>query len=246
MHKPLIGITAGEITNKSGKWAPFTHGQSYTYIDAIINAGGVPIVLPITGDETIWRDFYEHCDGFLFAGGNDIDPKRYGQKKSRKTKAVSAFRDAQEFGLMGHVLAGDKPVLAICRGMQLLNIACGGTLFQHIPEQLPEAEDHEKSTSEKDTRHLAHTLQLKLGTKLAGYVGTGPLSTNTHHHQAVDKVGEGLVETAWAADGIIEGIELPGERFVIGVQSHPESLESDAEPRWAKLFAAFVKAAEQE
>ncbi len=240
--KPLIGITAGEITNKHGTWAPLTYGQSYTYVDAIVHAGGVPIIVPITSDKTIWRQFYERCDGFLFAGGNDIDPKRYDQKVSKKTTEISTFRDNQEFGLMSLAVAGEKPFLAICRGMQLLNVHCGGSLFQHIPDQVENAQNHEISTTEKDTTHQAHVLTIAAGSKLAQIVETTRLATNSHHHQAVNELGEGLTATAWAEDGVVEGIELVGKKFAVAVQSHPESLEAKAEPTWRKLFIALVAA----
>jgi putative glutamine amidotransferase len=241
--KPLIGITAGEITNKYGKWAPHTHGQSYTYVDSIIHAGGVPVILPITGDESVWEQYYARCDGLLFAGGNDIDPSRYGQRRTRKTVSVSKFRDAQEFALMSIALRGDKPMLAICRGMQLLNIAKGGSLVQHIPDSFVGAQDHCSSTSEKDTTHRAHMLKIAPDSQLAQTLGVTNIATNSHHHQAVDTLGEGLVATAWAEDGVVEGLESSDKKYVLGVQSHPESLEASAVPEWSGLFRALVAAA---
>lgn len=243
MRKPLIGLTAGEIENTQKPWAPYTHGQSFTYVEAIVHAGGVPVILPITDDEEVWRELYERCDGIVLAGGNDVDPARYGQVMHAKTHDVSTFRDAQEFALLQLALAGTKPVLAICRGMQLLNVGLGGTLFQDVPEQVVGAQNHEASNTEKDVARMAHHLTLKPDSKLARLVGKGSLPTNTHHHQAVDRVAPSLQAVAWAEDGVVEGLELQGERFIIGVQSHPESLEAHAEPRWALLFKAFVKEA---
>lgn len=240
MPKPLIGITAGEIENTQKPWAPYTHGQSYTYIEAIVHAGGVPVILPITGDEAVRRELYNRCDGILLAGGNDIEPGRYGHHTHPQTHDISRFRDEQEFALLKLVLGGRKPLLAICRGMQLLNVGLGGTLYQHVPEQVAGAQNHEASNTEKDVAHMAHHLRLLPESKLAALLGAAPLPTNTHHHQAVDTIGQGLVATAWAEDGVIEGLELAGDQFVVAVQSHPEALEAGVERRWARLFEAFV------
>lgn len=238
----LIGITAGEIVNKARPWSPVTYGQSYTYIDSIIHAGGVPVILPLTDDTEILRSLYESVDGILFPGGNDIDPKLYGEEPIPATEDVSVFRDKNEAQLMEWALEDKKPILCICRGMELLNVVKGGSLHQDILADMPDKKDHESSSKAEDIEDLAHNLKVEPASKLAKALEATEIKTNTHHHQAINVLGEGLKATAWSEDGVIEGIETVDENYVIGVQSHPESLEAKAEPAWRKLFSSFVEA----
>jgi putative glutamine amidotransferase len=242
MTRPLIGITAGEIYNREHPWAPVTQGQAYTYVVSVHAAGGTPVILPIIDDPVLIDDLYPRLDGILFSGGNDLDPRLYNEVPNEKLEDTSVLRDNYETILLKRALADKKPVFAICRGMQLLNVVRGGTLYQDIPSVFPNAEDHRKSTKQQDMENLAHILRIKPECKLAHILQATEIPTNTHHHQAVKDAGEGLEVVAWAEDDIIEGIELPGDAFVIGIQSHPESL-SGVEPRWLRLFEAFVEAA---
>lgn len=244
MTRPLIGITAGEIYNLKHPWAPVTQGQSYTYVMAVYAAGGTPVILPIIDDPALIDDLYPRLDGILFSGGNDVDPRLYHEPADDALESTSVIRDNYEMNLIKRALADEKPMLAICRGMQLLNVHLGGTLYQDIPSAFPDAEDHRKSSKQQDMESLAHILRIKPESKLAKTLGTTEIPTNTHHHQAVKQAGNGLAITAWAEDDIIEGVELPELPFVIGVQSHPESLVA-VEPRWMKLFEAFVDAAKK-
>jgi putative glutamine amidotransferase len=245
--QPVIAITVGEVINfESGKaWTPTIYGQFHTYTDAVVRAGGAPFVLPLVDDEKVLRRLYEQCDGLLLSGGHDLDliaaENTPGARLQVKVN-TSPRRDKQEIQMLKWAVAEDKPVLGICRGMQLINVALGGTLHKHIPDDLPTARDHELSVHNKDMRHLAHQLALEPGSHLARILGTTHIVANTLHHQAVDKLGEGLIVSAHAEDGIIEGIELPDKRFVIGVQSHPEALEESIEPLWQTLFKAFIEA----
>lgn len=241
--RPFIAITAGEVIRHGLTWTPVVHGQSSTYINAIVHAGGVPAIVPIVDDEAVLRQLYEQCSGLLFTGGNDVDPSTYKAKLSPKTKDPSLKRDTQELKLLTWALADNKSVLGICRGMQLLNVSLGGNLYQDIATDLPEAGNHETSVDNKDFRHMAHSLKIDPTSKLAAILGTDCINTNALHHQAVCKLGTGLVVTARAEDGIIEAIELPAKNFVVGVQSHPESLEAETELLWRRLFEAFVQSA---
>ncbi len=243
--KPLIGVTAGEVENKKWPWSPIIYGQSHTYIDAIIHAGGIPVIIPLTQDDSVTEAIYKKLDGILFSGGNDISPGLYGKQPLETDLDVSDFRDGVEAQLMRLALKDHKPILGICRGAQLLNALCGGTLYQDIAHDLPDAHNHESSTEAQNTTHIAHLLKIAEHSRLAEILGTTPVKTNAHHHQAVKRIGDNLQAVAWAEDGIIEAIEQPGDAFVIGVQSHPESLESAAEPRWQRLFSAFVEASAQ-
>ncbi len=240
----LIGVTAGEIVNKDRAWAPVTYGQSHMYTDSIVDAGGIPIIIPLTDNKQTLRKIYESLDGILFTGGNDIDPSLYGQDPSTNTLVdVSPFRDQNEAQLMKWALEDNKPILCICRGMELLNVVNGGTLFQDIASQLEGKQDHDRSTKAEDVEDLAHTLRIEPSSKLADILEAESIQTNTHHHQAVDKVADGYIVSATAEDGIIEGIEPVGDfTYVIGVQSHPESLQRSAQKQWQKLFSSFVQA----
>lgn len=243
--KPVIAITVGEIVNIStGKvWTPVIYGQFQTYTDAVVRAGGAPFILPLVDDESVLRLLYKKCDGLLLSGGHDLSQGFPKDKKPSKTFSVSPRRDKQELQLLEWALADDKPVLGICRGMQLINVALGGSLHHDIDADLPDARNHQAGIDNKDFRHLAHSLDIKPGSRLARILKTEHVSTNTLHHQAVEQLGANLVATARAEDGVIEAIELPDKKFVIGVQSHPEALEAGAETLWRELFAAFVNSA---
>lgn len=245
--RPLIGITVGEVINfENGRaWTPTIYGQFHTYTDAVARAGGAPFVLPIVEDEETLRTLYEKCEGLLLSGGHDVDlfAKEPTNTKLEIKFSTSPRRDKQELQLLEWAIAEDKPVLGICRGCQLINVSLGGTLHSHIPDELPTAQDHERSIHQKDMRHVAHRLRVKPDSQLARVLGRAEIDANTLHHQAIKDVGQGLVITAQAEDGVIEGIELPDKQFVIGVQSHPEALEESVEPDWRALFEAFVEAA---
>jgi putative glutamine amidotransferase len=239
MHRPLIGVTAGEIFNRDHPWAPVVYGQGYTYIDSIIRAGGTPFILPITRDEEVINDICSRIDGLLLSGGNDVSPSMYGEKARPETKDFSENRDQFEKAVLGKILADDKPVLGICRGMQFLNVYFSGSLHQHIPHDLPGSLNHEISSQEGQFDHLAHPIKLERSSKLRKILGKDSLYSNTHHHQAVKEVGGGLRIVARSEDNIVEAIESEDARFVIGIQAHPESL-GHVVPEWNKLFEAFV------
>jgi putative glutamine amidotransferase len=240
----LIGITAGEIYNKDHPWSPVTYGQSRTYTEAIIGVHGVPLILPITTRKTTLRAMYESVGGLLLAGGNDPNPRLYGEEPHPTTKGnVSRRRDSFEKQLIIWALQDSKPILAICRGMQLLNIVCGGNLYQDIPAYFPHAEDHTGSNVAKDIEHLAHTLRLKQASRLTAILGVATIKTNSSHHQAIKLLAPNLQAVAWSDDGIIEAVEGKTDAYIIGVQSHPESLVAKAEKTWLKLFESFVQAA---
>ena len=239
--KPLIGITSQQDPNKH-PWAAPMVGQNRQYPDAIWAAGGVPVLLPFAQDTGDLRSLYERLDAVVFAGGGDIDPSEYGESTSLLTKDESNERDRIELQLIKWAIADDKPFLAICRGLQLFNVALGGTLFQDVSSEVPGAENHSISSDKGDRHHLAHNLRIEPTSRLAKIIGDVTIGTNTHHHQAIKKPAPGLTVTGWAEDGIIESVELTSSRFAIGVQSHPESLTTLG-LGWQKLFEAFVEAA---
>lgn len=249
--KPLIAITVGEVVDGE-RWIPLIHGQFHTYPDAITRAGGAPFMAPIINDKDTLRHLYEKCDGLLLTGGVDLAPDEGGvacpptddgEPCRLHDRPFSPRRDRQEVQLLKWALADNKPVLGICRGMQVMNSVLGGSLYHDIKSDLPGANDHEASIHRKEFGYLAHDLAIDEGSRLAGALGTTQVKTNSLHHQAVKKLGDGLVVTSRDEDGVIEAVELPDKFFAIGVQCHPEALEAEAEPLWRKLFEAFVSAA---
>lgn len=241
-HKqPLIGITCGEIVNKVEPWSPTTFGQSRTYVESVINAGGVPLLLPLTTHGTVLEQLLDMLDGLYLAGGEDLDPSLYNQTPYKTDEVFSSLRDTTEAILLERALARRIPILGVCRGMQLINVHFGGSLYQDIPHDISDALDHNASTKLKSLVDLSHTLQIQPGSRIAQLLETEKIRANAHHHQAVHTLGAGLRATAWTADGITEALEMPEYPFLIGVQPHPESLTS-VEPKWARLFEAFVSA----
>lgn len=240
--KPLIGITAGEIQNKLYPWGPTVYGQSHTYVDAVIRAGGVPVILPITDELSVLSALSTRLDGLLLSGGNDINPGLYGEEPYPTTVHVSDRRDQAEIFVLQEALVGNIPILGICRGMQLLNVVCGGSLYQDIKLDIADADNHLSSLDAEDFKLISHDVRLKNGTKLSNALDTNHIQTNSLHHQAVKNLGKDLEAVGWSEDGVIEAIEMNSDQFVIGIQSHPEALEGLIEPAWQKLFAAFIGA----
>jgi putative glutamine amidotransferase len=177
--------------------------------------------------------------GLLLTGGADVNPKLYGQTAREETQPPDDRRDEMECGLVGEALAIDLPVLAICRGMQVLNVQLHGSLQQHLSS----AEIHVRRLEGQEARkhHAVHTVTVSPGTLLSGIVGTGELSVNSRHHQAVDQLGQGVVAVAFSEDGVVEAIEYPARRFVLGVQWHPED-RIDVSKSDRELFEAFARA----
>lgn len=240
MKKPIIGVTAGEIRNYRYPWAALVHGQRHTFIDAVIRAGGAPIILPLSNDHEVIDRMSEQLDGLMLSGGNDIHPNTYGEEPYDDLFDLSILRDRVEGRLLDNAIKRNIPVIGICRGMQFINIHNGGTLYQDIVKDLPHALDHELSTKAKTEEHRAHHVHIEKDSKLYSLVGKDILDTNTHHHQAIKKLGDGLKIAAKSPDGIVEAIETDDDRFIIGVQGHPESLHQ-IEPTWEKLFKAFIE-----
>lgn len=210
------------------------------YSDAVFAAGGLPLVLPYT-DHGRTVDGYLDCIEALVITGSpfDIPPESYGEKRRDHCRDVHDGRTRFEQMLLEHALARDLPVLGVCNGMQLLNVVRGGTLYQDIGEEVDGATRHEQ---QEDRREPTHAIEVFAGTRLARAVGKGTLMVNSTHHQAVSRLGRGLVASARSPDGLVEAIELVAHRFVLGVQWHPEYL-IDSVPAHRGLYRALVKAA---
>ena len=241
----LIAITVGEIINyeRGEAWIPLMYGQPRTYVDAVVRAGGAPFMLPLVDSSQALRQLYEQCAGLLFSGGHDLASTSQHRVHAQLKFSTSPRRDKQEKQLLKWALEDDKPVLGICRGMQLINAVLGGDLHENIETDLMSDINHTLNIDKKDFQHLAHRLEIAADSQLAKILGQRRIEANSMHHQAVRGLGKGLVVTAQSEDGVVEAIELPGKRFVIGVQSHPEALEAETEQLWRKLFDAFVTSA---
>jgi gamma-glutamyl-gamma-aminobutyrate hydrolase PuuD len=229
--RPVIGITAYAQDAKWGVWHLPAVLIPLAYVDAVEGAGGRAVLIPPT--EVGVEETLAALDGVIFSGGADVDPSRYGAEPHPETDTPQTRRDAGEMALLQAALERDMPVLAICRGFQLLNVARGGDLVQHLPEEVGH-DDHKQVPGE----FAVHPVEVKEGTRLASIVGERS-DVTSHHHQALGRLGEGLVETAWAADGTLEAVEDPSQRFTVGVQWHPEAGED------AALIEALVEQARE-
>ena len=227
MARPLIGITAyAEPSVRWGVWDVPAAVIPLTYVSAIESAGGRALVVPPSEDgidETL-----DAIDGLLFSGGSDIDPAEYGHDAHSETRGVRSERDRGELALLNAALERDMPVLAVCRGSQVLNVARGGDLVQHLPDEVGD-EKHKHTPGV----FADHDVEVKSESRLGSLLGDRA-PVKSHHHQGFGRIGEGLVETAWAEDGTLEALEDPAKRFAVGVLWHPEQGED------AALFRALV------
>lgn len=231
---PLIGITAG-----NDPAVPQHYILRWDYIHGVTAAGAIPVILaPLEGIDQ--RDILNRLDGLILTGGLDIDPVVYGQTPHPKTHAVTLQRDEFEMNLVKLALNNDIPLLGICRGMQMMNLAMGGSMLQDIPDIIGPDIKHDDPKRPRDA--LAHTVKILNGSLLHQITQADELMVNSFHHQAVSELGEGVRMTAQALDGVIEAIEIPAKQFAVGVQWHPESLWSKQQAFMA-FFNALISAA---
>lgn len=228
VSRPIIGITSYAQPARWGAWELPAALVPWDYVESVEAAGGRALVVPPATEAV--DDTLDVLDGVVLSGGIDVDPKVYGAKPHDSTDAPHEHRDSGELALLARALERDVPTLAICRGFQLLNVLRGGDLVQHLPD----AVGHE-GHREQLGRFSEHPVRVKEGTRLASILGARHDAVQSHHHQGVGRVGEGLVETAWAADGSLEGLEDPTRRFAVGVLWHPEMEAEDK-----RLFEALV------
>jgi len=234
VRRPLIGITIGYSSRNQEIFS-----LRDDYVRAVEKASALPVVLAPGRPEDA-AELLARVDGLLLTGGADVDPGLYGEDPHETVKRVIPERDAFEIGLCREALRKDQALLAICRGHQVLNVATGGTLIQDIPSQVSGARDHDPETERWET---AHEVRILPRTRLREILGRETIAVNSFHHQAVRGLGQGLVVSATStADGVIEGIEVPGRRLAVGVQWHPEAFWDRPED-FQPLFEALVKAA---
>jgi putative glutamine amidotransferase len=237
--KPLIGISCGTFYDRA--WCPPSFGHRQTYVDAILRAGGAPLLIPPVQDELTLRALYDRLDGVLLAGGGDIAPANYGDEPHPQLGTLDPLRDGAELPMARWAAAEGKPVLGICRGVQVLNVALGGSLWQDIPSQIGGELHHNLSYEREDWTHMAHPIRIAPDSQLRALLGVDTMTINSLHHQSVRSIAPGLRAVAWAPDGVVEALEGSGDSFLIGVQCHPEALQDSADPRWRAVFAAFVQ-----
>jgi putative glutamine amidotransferase len=231
---PLIGISCYAQQARWGAWDDQAILLPRRYADKVAQAGGAPVLLPpLPGIEQTLR----RLDGLVLSGGGDIDPARYGAARDAESGPASPDRDSAELALCRTALDLGLPLLGICRGLQVINIALGGTLHQHLPDII----DHD-GHSPAAGRYGSHDVRVAAGSQLAQVLGRTELAVPTHHHQSIDKLGQGLAATAWTSDGIVEAAEIAGAAaagapFMLAVQWHPEAGDDPS------LFRGLVAAA---
>ncbi len=236
MPRRLIGVTAANVAAHENSTKRLA--CNLAYLEAVERAGGVPVVLPNTTDHDLLPRILGTLDGLLITGGADVSPAYYGQAPHPALGEVDTCRDAMEIPLIRAAIHEDVPILAICRGMQVLNVAMGGTLYQHLPEQRPSAINHVQPGARSA---FSHTVEVAEDTLLGEIVGSGELHVNSLHHQAVHQTAEEFTVTALSPDGIVEGLERQQSRFLVAVQFHPEETSVHDE-RTRRLFTAFLEA----
>jgi len=242
--RPIIGIATQSQEAVPGQLPP-TWIMGQKYVRALTVCGGVPWVIPLLiGDEPTLAAIYAHLDGVLLTGCVDVDPDCYREPRHPLCGKTDPPRDWTETRLVRWAVRDHKPVLGVCRGIQLMNVAVDGTLYQDIPAQFPGAIKHDYfPTSADHTRDmLVHPVSVTVRSRLGGILGTDELPVNSMHHQAIKDLGAGLVPTALAPDGLIEGIEGVNGQYLVGVQWHPEELTETMAPM-QRLFESFVEAA---
>lgn len=239
--QPLIGIiSAQHVSAAYGGFA--LDGQGVDYVRAVALAGGASVLVPLDLDPIAWRRIYDVLDGLLLPGGVDVDPAHYCEAPVEALGRVDPALDRAELTLARWALDEGMPVFGVCRGIQALNVVAGGTLYQDLPTQCPEAGPHACNPPAYPRGSRAHAVEIAADSHLAQAIGVTACMVNSRHHQAVKDVAPGFVVTARAPDGVIEGIERATGPLAFGVQWHPENLAAD-DPHMLGLFRLLVEAA---
>lgn len=237
MPRPLIGITMSRKKSSSGKRD--LYGLLYPYVDAVRCQGGLPMLIPLGLQTDELRDLYDRADGLVLSGGGDIHPEQYGETITELCQQIDPERDELEFNLVRWAAAEGKPMLAICRGVQSMNVALGGTLWRDLATEVPSAAKHDfNPIYRRDQR--AHGLTVMPGSRLAQLLQTTSAEVNSLHHQACNKLAPEIRQVAVAPDGIVEAAEISDHPYAVGVQWHPECIQDT--PDQQGLFAGLVNA----
>lgn len=240
--RPLIGLSAWTRLVRSGQKERPNETAPRGYMEGVEGAQGLPVLLPNSADPSRAPSYVERIDGLLLTGGDDVHPRLYGEAPHPRLDLVDERRDAFEIALVRAARERGLPVLGICRGIQVMNVALGGDLYQDLPSQADSDVGHSQKTLDEGPWH---DVEIRRGTRLAEILGEAKTAVNSYHHQACRRVAQGLSVSATAPDGIVEAFEDPGQPFFLAVQWHPEALEGGAAATSRRLFAAFVEAARE-
>lgn len=243
-RKAVIGILPNVLFDKEGAFPGMERVYvNATYVRAVEAAEGIPVMLPMVTDEAAVQAQLDCVDGLLLSGGYDVDPVFYDEEPVRELGLTVPDMDRHQLAAARLCQESGKPMLGICRGLQVMNVAFGGTLYQDIYRDRPDGEtaaglEHVQKGQRRD---VSHTVTVQSGTRLAAILGESPVLTNSFHHQAVKQAAPGMIVNAVSRDGVVEGLELSGDVFAVGVQWHPEDLYPYHD-EMARLFAAFIEA----
>ena len=244
-RRPTIGITTQSLQAIDGipPALPASVVMNQRYYEAVAAAGAAPVLIPLLDDIDALRATYEACAGIMIPGGVDMDPGTYGEAPHERLGRVDPARDRVELQLTRWAIEDRKPLLGLCRGLQVINVAAGGTLYQDLDAQLDGAIRHDYfPTFGFDRDYVSHDVAVAPASRLRSLVEIDQLPVNSMHHQGVKRLGAGLVACAHAADGLIEAVESVNGHWMVGVQWHPEVFEAD-DPHTRELFRGFVRAA---
>lgn len=233
VKRPIIGITAAYDFEKS------TSNLREDYYEAVISCGGIPVLLPVTEDKSVWEEMTRICDGFILSGGPDVDASFFGESNMPYGGEISPVRDQMEIFISKQVIALDKPLLGICRGCQVLNIAAGGSIFQDIYAENTGGEKLLMHSQQAPRWFEIHTARIERATLLYDIYQTENIKVNSFHHQAVRDVASEFIINAYSEDHMIEAVSHGNKKFVLGVQWHPENLWR-RNPLHLKLFERLV------
>ena len=241
MRRPVIALSASHFVEQASHGTFNRLSLTKSYADAVYAAGGIPIILPFIAD--IVDDALDFVDGVILTGGSDLDPALFGDSNVHPaTYDILPARDEAEIRIARAAVERNIPILGICRGIQAINVAFGGTLIQDVPTQYGREVGHRQQDRSIDAHLPGHSVTVEPGSRLEATYGAGPVPVNSFHHQAVKDVAEGWIVSGRSEDGLIEALERPGALFALGVQWHPELMFS-ADDRHLRPFAALVEAA---
>jgi len=245
MPRPLIGVTTQTLQAIDGipEGLPNSVVMNQRYYHAVASAGAAPVLIPLLDDLDTLRAIYERMDGILIPGGVDMDPATFGEKPHERLGRIDPARDRVELQLVKWAVDDRKAVLGLCRGLQVINVALGGTLYQDLDAEFPNGIKHDYFPTHGYSRdHLAHDVAVEAGSRMRHALTTSAVPVNSMHHQGIKTLASSLVASAVAPDGLIEAAESMSDSYIVGVQWHPEVFEL-SEPSSGILFMDFVQAA---